>query len=445
VTATASLDLAPTLSLIIQLLLSIPSHVHSLLESSAFLSAARLEGVGRVLHRVIESYDSEEIAGGSLKDKFPIIERQWEMIAALGAVIVRRATAELRICDASPIVRKVQISASMWLTEDGLNSRQILAQTLASIVILDNITLRSALTLLLDARSKRLSAILDSMVIDKQQIDQVIGRTEEAIETVLSTVHAANILFGAAEHAGLLLQLLEEIETPSLLSNSSTQLPPILSMLPNYITLSRYLPDTILNFSPSIASSHATFSSRDASIEIQSWLTQSNHLVVEGVKASILHLGGGASTLRKLWTAICTRLLDYTWIAKDLERQLGSAIEDRFRSIYQQHLSTLVTRVPTCLTQLVSELSSSPADLDTAHFLFEMQLPFPSPTSTIPSAKPVNDPLTVFRERVLKRLEGKSPLLDRGLNEMETSARILKDDLQDWLMITGCDNLNDTK
>lgn len=96
----------PTLSLTIQLLMSLPSLVHTLLESSSFLPAARLEGVGRVVYRELSSfsYDDDDEDAGSLKDTFPIIEKQWESIGSLGAVIARRATAELRSWDSQPIV-----------------------------------------------------------------------------------------------------------------------------------------------------------------------------------------------------------------------------------------------------------------------------------------------------------------------------------------------------
>lgn len=94
-----------TLSLTIHLFLSLPSLVHTLLESSSFLPAARLEGVGRVVHRELSTFpfgdDEEE---GALKTAFPIVERQWEIVGSLGSAITRRATSELQIWGASSIV-----------------------------------------------------------------------------------------------------------------------------------------------------------------------------------------------------------------------------------------------------------------------------------------------------------------------------------------------------
>ena len=97
------------------LFLSLPSLVHTLLESSSFLPAARLEGVGRVVYRELSSFSyGENEEEGGLKEAFPIIERQWESVGSLGTDIARRATAELRLWEASPIVSRLSPS---WLNE----------------------------------------------------------------------------------------------------------------------------------------------------------------------------------------------------------------------------------------------------------------------------------------------------------------------------------------
>lgn len=102
-----SLQSPATLSLTIQLFLSLPSLVHTLLESSSFLPAARLEGVGRVIYRELSTFSflSDDEEPRPLIQSFPIVERQWESIGGLGAVITRRATTELKSWDASAVVR----------------------------------------------------------------------------------------------------------------------------------------------------------------------------------------------------------------------------------------------------------------------------------------------------------------------------------------------------
>lgn len=115
----------PTLSLTIHLLLSIPSTVHTLLESGSYLPAARLEGVARVVYHELSNFgnDSDDEGEGEgeqgLLAAFPIIERQWESVAGLGSVIARRAMAELRNWDSSPNVSFATEAALTLRDSDG--------------------------------------------------------------------------------------------------------------------------------------------------------------------------------------------------------------------------------------------------------------------------------------------------------------------------------------
>lgn len=117
--APTTLASPPTLSLTIQLLLSLPSHIETLLESASFLEAARLEGVARVVHRELSAfkYDAgDDDSEGGLQDAFPIIERQWESIGSLGAAILRRATTDLRRWQPSANVRSGPPLTGVMLT-----------------------------------------------------------------------------------------------------------------------------------------------------------------------------------------------------------------------------------------------------------------------------------------------------------------------------------------
>lgn len=108
----------PTLSLTLHLFLNLSSLVHSLIEQSKYLSAARLENMGRVLWRELEEYKPEsegELDGSegltlpmkSVKESFPIVAKHHESMGQLGPLIVRRATAELRSPSVSPTVSPV--------------------------------------------------------------------------------------------------------------------------------------------------------------------------------------------------------------------------------------------------------------------------------------------------------------------------------------------------
>lgn len=329
----------------------------------------------------------------------------------------------------------------------------MIAQTLAAIVMLDNTPLKSALGLLLNARSKSLAKVLDPLIVGSsgkstqaREVDSVVRHLVQAIDVVLHTSQAAEEIFGSTQSSGLLLQLFDEIENPSSGIDSSRRLSPILSTLPNYPLLTRFLPPSILDFSPSITSSHGGVSPTDASTQIAAWRTRSTQELIEGVQLWIADLHGGARTLARIRSAVHERLLRGGDVAADLEQQLETTIEARLESVYRHHLSTLVVRFSSCLSTLLDQLDASPADLDPAYFLFEMSLPFPS-TSTSgmssssiavspPTRKP-RDPFAVFAEALRKRVAGRTPLADRGLEELEAQAQDLKEDFRSWLTSDG--------
>ncbi|GAA5950551.1 hypothetical protein JCM21900_001227 [Sporobolomyces salmonicolor] len=432
----------PTLSLTIHLFLTLPSLVHTLLESSDFLPAARLENLSRVVHRELSSFTPERVEGDDededapqgLMDAFPIIERHWESTTALGPMIVRRASAELRVWDAEPFTT---------------------AQTLAAIIMLENASLPDALNILLQARSHALSSILDGPSTSKASDSQaVIANLRQVLGLVLRTVEAARSIFGASSTAGggLLPRLLRELEKPSASSPNSSSvghpLSPILATLPNYSTLSRHLPPSILSFNPFLSASSAqdALPPSAASERIESWFAIEMDRVVHRIKEWIAALSsanteGGAKTLSLVRTEIRTTLSTASPSsishAQALQHRLDSTIEARLAEVYQARLSALVARVKPSLEALLLALPESEADLDTATFLFDMPLAFPPASQYSGGRQNGADPFEAFLSKVGKRAEGRSPLLDRGLEELEVGAKGVRDDLESWLGADG--------
>ncbi|KAM0753713.1 hypothetical protein T439DRAFT_322606 [Meredithblackwellia eburnea MCA 4105] len=480
----------PTLSLTINLLLTIPSLVHTLLETSSFLPAARLEGVGRVIHHELtnfslpssplppsseddeDDYDDDEDDNGRFRSSslypkgkggllvaFPIISSQWEIISTLGTSIVRRATSDLSNWDL-PLPTT--------------------AETLASILMLENVSIPEALGLLLNQRSKSLEAILQRTPASstgakgkKFEIAQVLESIKDVLGVVLGTVRDAEKIFGASRDGkiqpgeeGILLGLLKEIENPSSKSTPATStsdpnkvttpaLSPILTTIPNYPLLQRLLPPSILTFTPflSISSPRNSLPPQDAYSQIQSWLQKETERVVSGVKVWVADLKGGAKTLAQVRQTVretlsSTSASSSTTHHEHLQSKIEETIEQRLSEVYKHHLSTVVDRVEPCLSSLLSQLQfgTSKADLDPANFLFETPLAFPQASHyslNLPSTNGRSggatghghhaDPFDLFLEKVVKRVEGRSPLIDKGIAELEAHARDLKLDLAGWL------------
>ncbi|BGP37947.1 hypothetical protein JCM10449v2_001874 [Rhodotorula kratochvilovae] len=436
-----------TLSLTIHLLLTIPSLVHSLLETSDFLPAARLEDLGHLVYRELSDFElppadgDEDGEARRLKDAFPIVEKQWETLSTLRPVVLRRALGELQTWDAPPI-----------------NT----AQTLAATAMLQGASLSTALSTFLDARSKALSDILAAPSTSSQTFESsdVSRKLEQVLGLILRTVEAVSAIFGNDASPGLLQQLIAEVEHPSATSAETAEapaLPPVLATFPNYTTLQRHLPPSILAYSPSAATS-ASREPLAASIiaqQFDAWLATESDRLVAGVTSWIAALSSptspagvaSAKPLALLRTTlrhtVSTATAPSSAAASTLRTRLELAIEARLAAVYRSRLALLAARVRPALEALLLALpgSDSLADRDAAAFWFETPLAFPAAgayaraASGAAGAEKVGatDPLEAFLAKVGKRVEGRAPLLDRGLGELEDAARELRADLESWL------------
>ncbi|BGP06083.1 hypothetical protein JCM10049v2_001902 [Rhodotorula toruloides] len=428
-----------TLSFTIHLLLTIPSLVHSLVDSSDFLLAARLEDLGRLVYRELSEFsppaaegDDEDEEPPRLQESFPIIEKQWEILSALRPVVLRNALGDLKVWDA-PASRT--------------------AQTVAAIVMLQETTTSSALSTFLNARSRTLDELLRAPSTSSNTLTPAVvtERLEQVLGLILRTVEAVSTIFGGESSDGMLAQLLQQVEQPG---DAASPVPPIFSAFPNYSTLQRHLPDSILRYSPTLTASQT--GSPDAvqavTSQLDAWLSHEVERVVSGISSWISTLcspapgspsssSAGAKPLSHIRLAVRRNLTtaepSSTSVAKSLQSRLEGTIETLFADVYRSRLSALVSRVQPSLQTLLLALPDSEADRDTAKFLFDAPLAFPNAgmyASRSSSAKTAGtDPFEAFLSKVGKRVEGRSPLLDTGLTELEEAARDLRTDLEDWL------------
>ncbi|GAA5996272.1 uncharacterized protein JCM10292_007502 [Rhodotorula paludigena] len=456
-----------TLSLTIHLLLLIPSLAHSLLERSDFLPAARLDDLGRLVYRQLSEFElppeHEDDEPRRLLEAFPIVEKQWETLSTLRPVVLRRALADLENWDAKPLRA---------------------AKTLAAVVMLKGSTLGSALSTFLESRSRALSAILLAPSTSSKSLDTsvVVERLQQVLGLILRTVEAVSAIFGDDTSSGLLQQLLVELERPSSGSVEAheTALSPVLATFPNYSTLQRHLPQSILSYCPPLASSSAqrSLAASAVSQQLESWLSGETDRVVNGVTSWISALSTpvspgtfahtspafGAKPLAYLRHSLRLTLSTATpasaSTASFLSSRLERVLESRLAAVYRARLDALVARVHPALEALLLALLASAtgagskgadADRDTARFWFDEALAFPSAQAYAPPASArlalpgggssggateqaaAADPFEGFLARVGKRVEGRTPLIDRGLSELEDAAREIRADLESWV------------
>ncbi|KAM0792242.1 hypothetical protein ACM66B_004936 [Microbotryomycetes sp. NB124-2] len=414
----------PTLSLTLQLFLSLPSTIDGLLDSSMHLQAARLEGIGRIIyHELSRQGEEEEDGEATLKAAFPIIDKQWDIVGSLGTIISRRAMADLSAWD-KPAIRT--------------------AETLAALLLLDNVSVPDLLKALLQARSRALATGLNPATQASAQ-PAVQERIRNVLGLLLDTVSTANAVFGASAESGeaqpgLLLQLLQEIQRPTgATSAESPQLCPILQTVSNYPSLARHLPQDVLEYRPFVALDAATaYRPEQARSDIQAWLQRESTAALSAIQSWIEQLSGGAHSLWFVRDSVRSSLgsTSSSPYAQSLLQQLERIIEAHLDTVYRSHLAQFVANVAPRLESLLSELANSPSDLSTAHHLFENPLSLPQPQhyasrSTRHGKGP--EPFEVFLTQVDKRKHGRSPLIDKSLSTFEDVAVELVRDVQEWL------------
>ena len=350
-------------------------------------------------------------------------------------------------------------------------------------------TVSSALSTLLDARSRALSAILDKPSTSAQAYNEtgaVARRLEQVLGLVLRTVEAGSAIFGPSSDGdapGLLRQLFAEVEHPTAAAADGPEreegaaadpsLPPVLAAFPNYATLQRHLPPSILAYAPPVAASAARepLEAADVARTVDAWLVRESDRVVEGVSAWISSLSPTPSSAKaldsKLASAKPLAVLRSTLrhatttspspsspssssrAAATLRTRLSHVLESRLAHVYRARLAALSARVVPALEALLLALPTSDPDRDAAAFLFETPLVFPGAGAYAAQAaltlsgraaaaekdkdKVVVDPLDAFLAKVAKRVEGRAPLVDKGLVELEDTARELRADLESWL------------
>lgn len=115
-------------------------------------------------------------------------------------------------------------------------------------------------------------------------------------------------------------------------------------------------------------------------------------------------------------------------------------IESRLNQVYTLKLSQLVENLESSLDTLLSRLSTDGKEEgDSAKFLFSIEIPhqlLPIPTSrTINGHTAVvgSDPFSSFLNKVGKRVDGRTRLVDEGLEGLEKGAQQIREDLRSWL------------
>ncbi|KAL7004190.1 hypothetical protein EMMF5_006258 [Cystobasidiomycetes sp. EMM_F5] len=444
---------------LVKLVIDCPEHVWRAIESQDYLTAARLEGLGRAVYRELgkrsrdgdEKRDEEE-QEDDIEAAFPLIEQQRILFQQLKPNILQRANQ----------------SFSLWDV-----STESVGEAVAAIVLLEQAPFPTILSTVLEKRSTALARIFTApesqTSSSEQSTKSVIDVTRNAFSVVLSTYTHVCTLFGedetqpangrARQSLSHILQDLQRVQTfesfspasPSVPSHNTPLIPthhagtPVLSLLPNVHLLLRYLPTEIVQYVPSLPvdSLASALSPSAISLQLETWFTQCLRTIKSGIE-NLLQYVSSARQLADVRMTLQTFLAQFAVApgpaavayVGGLSSVLGSALEVRFSQIYTHELDLLVQSLPNILSEHLKNVSTSEEDNDTTQFLFTETIPFP-PTSSIflnaLDSEDASDPFQVFKGALQKRLDGRPPVLDFCLCSIERTAEQISADVLAWL------------
>ncbi|KAH8917722.1 hypothetical protein BT69DRAFT_640967 [Atractiella rhizophila] len=420
-----------TLSTLVSLLLSVPESVYRSLEANAYLDAALLEGLGKVVYNEFVSWDEdededdedEEEEKGILK-MFPLVEKQWERLKGLGDIVGRRARSRL----------------SSW--KDGTTAT---AETLVALVLLDSNSIPESLDLLLSIRSKALQTNL-AKAIFMPDFSTDEAAIQEALELILVTSAQATQLF--IKDGGDLLRLLERIQKPSdspTVTGDSTvdsvdgnpnSIVSLLHSLPSSHLLLRYLPPHILSFTPFIdtRSERNNYPSPAGALPVlERWMEKSQREFGNGFKEMIAHIRTGKQlfVLKQRVEAFLLSASSQGTETSSLLLTVQRSLKERLAEIYSSKLAEMVEAWKVAVGQACED----PAVSGTA-FLFD-----PKNLNWPPAAMPTalfgrekgGDPFELFRSQVRRKIDGRFRGVEGCVRGAEEAAMELKEDLRGWL------------
>ncbi|WVQ93491.1 hypothetical protein IAU59_000565 [Kwoniella sp. CBS 9459] len=450
-----------------KLLLDAPEALYSFLAHHAFLNAAFLWLITRVVKEGLSNMPSEQNSA-----YLPLLQKQWETLLPFRAQIVQRATASLR-------------------TEDKLDPKS-LSETLLSIILLDNLPISDALNLLLSQRTKaardtlqhaessgskaslspiktrdrsnsRIQAANASREAAHER-DNIAGVLTDAVHCLLETVVAVKAVFEKRKGRTLegesmleeMMRLVQKGETAFLSSQppparqnshqrrasrlASISLPvprlspgvnrppvsatEILQGLPSSQILLRHLPNSITGFTPFITpSSTPTLSGR-----LGEWQNSSIVILQEAVPSWL----GGLKSVSDIWAVRTT--LGKVLVEGEFERAIRDALEDqwgkRVSEVWDEKMIELVAladkETKAAGSKIRSAAESTDTNMDT--FLFS-DLVFPSAPAPAFSTTSHGTAFTNFRSTLKKRINYRTSSLDHVLVAMEEFAKSLKSDM----------------
>lgn len=412
---------------LVKLILDLSEHIWRALERDDFLSAARLEALGRIISSELTSGRWDETGmtePSEVSETFPIVERQSEALAQLAPQITWRARAFLRKWDVD---------------------HHETAAALAAILLLDNTSLMETATLFLQARRTSLNILLNGT---SHPLGTWTDRVRNAIQLVTGTIEQIYGIFAIGPNAPTvsvpyfvkLLQAIQESSSTSSQSasrrriesngtlpppSSEIELNPILSMLPNAHQSMRYLPASIITFSPFIPVSldePAVLVVDQAMPEfLADWCSASHADLLKTIRDHLQKVDS-TSDLVEFRSIIDSTLTPLTSeFVKALHGQIHDALSAHFDALYAAKLTQVRTETLVAISKLEPTLGQ-PRRRD---WIFSDRLPILEPSNA--------QSFDRMMKSVRARTEGRWGT-DEGqiISSLEQVGQSLRNDFEKW-------------
>ncbi|RPD55909.1 hypothetical protein L227DRAFT_509454 [Lentinus tigrinus ALCF2SS1-6] len=433
-----------SLSAHMKLLLDAPEHLWRLMEKKAYLKAAWLFLLARVVHRALsqeEDDQSWQAYGIDVMDQMPLVQRQWDTITPFRSQISHRATLSLREATSSP----GEVCATL-LTLHLLESRP-LPETLVIYLAQRTKTLSSMLT-----RNASTSANGNAKSNGKGlhrprkvAVRETKQKAQAVLDAISRTVSTARTTFADGNSPSLMKLALQFFQTPT--DNPET-LPPELQLTTQTLLTSlpssshfALLPQSIRTYKPYIDGAAVTTLTLLPQLRdrLESWFKKA----VQDARGAVTDWFSDLSSVREVWEVRNTLLawLDATEGLESLERLqlqlfINEACQHRATSVWNGALDGLDSSfrnvIASATTAVESEPGMHPYDVQPIEHLFHP----PSLPTMLQSSAHSNTAAAQFmkyKSSLRQQLNGRTPLLEKILSTLECHASELHQDLATML------------
>ncbi|GJJ09706.1 hypothetical protein Clacol_003930 [Clathrus columnatus] len=417
------LKVLQSLSTHLKLLLDAPESLWRFLERKEYLNAIWLFMLSRVVYHALTSDNSAETPWNKVG-----INVQCDFV--IDAVPTRKKTVGVDI----------SISASNRPSSDSSA-----CATLLSLYFLNSLPLLETLSTLLSQRGKMLDSLLEGQLRSSPTEEQpketsnrkiLVSNLQkpvlDIIDVICGTMRITRDVFQAKEGSArsMIEQYLEDLHSSNP-SKTTITTSTLLSTLPSSAQLLT-LPRTILTYKPYIdlTSPSTRVDPLTLDHKLLSWFEKA----LSAFAKRIEHWLEGLVNVNEVWSTrkkISDRLQSAHGLKESERASLQDAVDTGVRTRVVQLLNLALESLEDSLQKNLTKIlqaikDSSESDVDPSSFLFSSS-ELSSLTQTTANLTPA--PITRFKTILRHRIEGRTPLLESALQDIQSSATQIEEDL----------------